>query len=101
MAQVLTENNIPDASIGMNSVVKEVNLVYEPVASTIGVGANRPYVGIGQAFRATGTAASFGTSGKMEYVAVYADGSEEVIAVPESPNTPNTCLLYTSPSPRD
>ena len=28
-------------------------------------------------------------------------GQSTAVAVNETPNTPNTCLLYTSPSPRD
>ena len=33
------------------------------------------------------------------YAALHATGSQPV--APNHPNTPNTCLLYTSPSPRD
>ena len=32
---------------------------------------------------------------------LYRDGSDFVFMDTAAPNTPNTCLLYTSPSPRD
>ena len=85
MAQVLTDYDFTDRSIGMNSVAKRVYYLYEPVASVIGVGANRPYVACYPVWRATGASASFGTSGKLEHVALFTDGSEEVIATSDAP----------------
>ena len=38
-------------------------------------------------------------SGNNDNIKATIDGQE--LSVPLPPNTPNTCLLYTSPSPRD
>ena len=36
-----------------------------------------------------------------DFIAAIQDAREEVNILSDDPNTPNTCLLYTSPSPRD
>ena len=38
---------------------------------------------------------------KLLSVSVIVNNVSDPIVTPLSPNTPNTCLLYTSPSPRD
>ena len=40
----------------------------------------------------------------MAYVLIYKaldENGDKLFDLADTPNTPNTCLLYTSPSPRD
>ena len=76
--QPLTNEPFPDPNLQGASVI-ELRVIYEPVASAIGVGADRPYVAAymqtigGEQVEATGAR-------ECEIIAFYTDGSQESLA---------------------
>lgn len=73
--------------------------VYEPIAASIGVGSNTPYVALhGRIQSNSGTIvqANIGTNGSHRFVSTYTDGSQENHSSDDSPLSAVTNLSTTN-----
>lgn len=101
MAQTAYFNDITDFSIvDGNVLIKRLDVVHEPDNSVIGVGANRPYVGVWLTLRAAGGAPYTipAGRGKLDIEGHYEDSTSVVLTSSENPmdniQVPNHTDLY-------